>query len=170
MTDSYIKKLFHQKQYPNQCKKNAITFSTAPSEHWGCRGQIPNMHPFGGTNFHSSLARRPTLDSTRGAFTHDVRCFLGIFDLPTYSNQILYKISLFSKICSLIYLGNALGWVERVHAPHIFGTSPFAPADFEASTGCNSDIWKKVQVNISCTYICSTETNYISAESPWSQL
>ena len=34
------------------------------------------------------------------------------------------------------------------------------------TTGCKSDIWKKVQVNISCTYICSTETNYTSAEIP----
>ena len=43
-----------------------------------------------------------------GAFTYDVRCFLGNFDLPTYPirpNQILYYISLFSKIrCSLAYL------------------------------------------------------------------
>ena len=31
--------------------------------------------------------------------------FFGIFDLPTYPNQILYYISLFSKIrCSLTYL------------------------------------------------------------------
>ena len=36
--------------------------------------------------------------SSWGAFTYDVRCFLGIFDLPTYPNQILYYISLFSKI------------------------------------------------------------------------
>ena len=34
----------------------------------------------------------------KGAFTYDVRCFLGSFDLPTYPNQILYYISLFSKI------------------------------------------------------------------------
>ena len=34
----------------------------------------------------------------RGAFTYDIRCFLGIFDLPTYPNQILYYISIFSKI------------------------------------------------------------------------
>ena len=33
-------------------------------------------------------------------------------------------------------------------------------------TGCNSDIWKKVQVNIYCNYIGSTETNDKSAESP----
>ena len=32
------------------------------------------------------------------AFIYDVRCFLGISDLPTYPNQILYYISLFSKI------------------------------------------------------------------------
>ena len=42
---------------------------------------------------------------TKGAFTYDVRWFFGIFDLPTYPNQILYYISLFSKIrCSLTYL------------------------------------------------------------------
>ena len=36
------------------------------------------------------------------AFTYDVRCFLCIFDLPIYPNQILYCISLFIKIrCSL---------------------------------------------------------------------
>ena len=41
----------------------------------------------------------------KGAFRYDVRCFGGIFDLPTYPNQILYYISLFSKIrCSLTYL------------------------------------------------------------------
>ena len=41
----------------------------------------------------------------KGAFTYDVRCFGGIFDLPTYPNQILYYISLCSKIrCSLTYL------------------------------------------------------------------
>ena len=36
----------------------------------------------------------------KGAFTYDVRCFWGIFDLPTYPNQILYYmyISLFSEI------------------------------------------------------------------------
>ena len=39
------------------------------------------------------------------AFIYDVRCFLGISDLPTYPNQILYYISLCSKIrCSLTYL------------------------------------------------------------------
>jgi hypothetical protein len=42
---------------------------------------------------------------TKGAFTYDVRCFGGIFDLPTYPNQMLYYISLFSQIrCSLTYL------------------------------------------------------------------
>ena len=46
---------------------------------------------------------RPIL--SKGAFTYDVRCFLGIFDLPTYHNQMVYYISLFSKIrCSLTYL------------------------------------------------------------------
>ena len=40
-----------------------------------------------------------------GAFIYDVRCFLGIFDLPTYPNQMVYYIGLFSKIrCSLTYL------------------------------------------------------------------
>ena len=40
-----------------------------------------------------------------GAFTYDVRWFWGISDLPTYPHQILYYISLFSKIrCSLTYL------------------------------------------------------------------
>ena len=29
-----------------------------------------------------------------GAFTYDVRCFLGTFDLPTYPNQMIYYISL----------------------------------------------------------------------------
>ena len=33
-------------------------------------------------------------------------------------------------------------------------------------TGCKSDIWKKVQVNIYYIYITSTETNDTSAESP----
>ena len=38
------------------------------------------------------------LKNTVGALTYDVRCFWGIFDLPTYPNQILYYISLFSRI------------------------------------------------------------------------
>ena len=43
----------------------------------------------------------------KGAFTYDVRCFRGIFDLCTYLNQILIYISLFSKIrCSLTYLSS----------------------------------------------------------------
>ena len=43
------------------------------------------------------------------SFTYDVRCFLGIFDLPTYPNQILYYISLFNKIrFSLTYLPKIL--------------------------------------------------------------
>ena len=33
----------------------------------------------------------------KGAFTYDVICFGGIFDLPTFPNQILYFISSFSK-------------------------------------------------------------------------
>ena len=35
---------------------------------------------------------------SKRAFTYDVRCFSSIFDLPTYPHQILYCISLFSKI------------------------------------------------------------------------
>ena len=36
----------------------------------------------------------------KGAFTYECQMFWGIFDLPTYPNQILYYmyISLFSKI------------------------------------------------------------------------
>ena len=41
---------------------------------------------------------RQTLRLPKGAFIYDVRCFSGIFDLPTYPHQILYYISLFSKI------------------------------------------------------------------------
>ena len=41
----------------------------------------------------------------KGAFIYDVRCFLVIFNLPTYPHQILYYISLFIKIrWSLTYL------------------------------------------------------------------
>ena len=40
-----------------------------------------------------------------GASTYDVRWFWVIFDLPTYPNQMIYYISLFSKIrWSLTYL------------------------------------------------------------------
>jgi hypothetical protein len=55
----------------------------------------------------------------RGAFKYDVRCFLGIFDLPTYPNQILYYISIFSKIrCSLTYLPYLLkNLTSHVNAP-----------------------------------------------------
>ena len=46
-----------------------------------------------------------TRGTDQGAFIYDVRCFLGISDIPTYPNQILYYISLCSKIrCSLTYL------------------------------------------------------------------
>ena len=38
----------------------------------------------------------PKLD--KGAFIYDVRCFTGIFDLPTYPHQILYYISLIIQI------------------------------------------------------------------------
>ena len=30
--------------------------------------------------------------SHMGAFTYDGRCFLGIFDLPTYPNQMVYYL------------------------------------------------------------------------------
>ena len=40
------------------------------------------------------------------------------------------------------------------------------PNAMAVCTGCNSNIWKKVQVNIYCNYIGSTETNNKSAESP----
>ena len=41
----------------------------------------------------------------KGAFIYDVRCFWGIFDLPTYPNQMVYYIGLIGKIrCSLTYL------------------------------------------------------------------
>ena len=41
----------------------------------------------------------------KGAFIYDVRWFWCIFDLPTYPHQMLYYISLFSKIrWSLTYL------------------------------------------------------------------
>ena len=47
-----------------------------------------------GTNF----------EDAKVGFTYDVRCFLDIFDLPTYPNPMLYYISLFSKIrCTLTY-------------------------------------------------------------------
>ena len=36
---------------------------------------------------------------------------------------------------------------------------------FKKYTECKSDIWKKVQANIYCIYISSTETNDISEES-----
>ena len=36
--------------------------------------------------------------SLKGAFTYDSRYFWCIYDLPTYPNQTLYYISLFSKI------------------------------------------------------------------------
>ena len=54
-----------------------------------------------------------------GAFIYDVRWFLGIFDLPTYPNQILdYYISPFSKIrCSLTYLPKNL--TSYVNAPYV---------------------------------------------------
>ena len=39
------------------------------------------------------------------ASVYDIRCFLGIFDLPTHPNQMVYYMGLFSKIrCSLTYI------------------------------------------------------------------
>ena len=44
---------------------------------------------------------------SKGASTYDVRWFLVIFDLPTYPNQMIYYISLLSKIrWGLTYLLN----------------------------------------------------------------
>ena len=40
------------------------------------------------------LTSTNVLGLTLGAFTYDVRCFWGIFDLPTYPNQMIYYISL----------------------------------------------------------------------------
>ena len=43
------------------------------------------------------LRDRPLIMSLcRGTFTYDVRWFWVIFDLPTYPNQIIYYISLFT--------------------------------------------------------------------------
>ena len=39
-----------------------------------------------------------SLQNPLGASTYDVRLFQVIFDLPTYRNQMIYYISLFSKI------------------------------------------------------------------------
>ena len=44
------------------------------------------------------VEKRTQVEIDKGAFTYDVRYFSGIFDLPTYPHQILYYISLFSKI------------------------------------------------------------------------
>ena len=59
-------------------------------------------------NFHRTTVGRETQATEawgKGAFIYDVRYFSGIFDLPTYPHQILYYISLFSKIrWSLTYL------------------------------------------------------------------
>ena len=53
----------------------------------------------------------------KGAFTYDVRFFWDIFDLPTYPNQILYYISLFSKIhFSLTYI-LPINMTSYVNAP-----------------------------------------------------
>ena len=42
--------------------------------------------------------------STKGAFTYDVRCFWGIFDLPTYPNQKLYYYLVKSDAAGPTYL------------------------------------------------------------------
>ena len=52
---------------------------------------------------------------------------------------------------------NPLFWQSHVFCRPKFQSIP---------TGCKSDIWKKVQVNIYCIYIGTTETNDISAETP----
>ena len=68
----------------------------------GCKGQCSNKHCKCKRNNFSCNSK---CACTRGAFIYDVRCFLGIFDLPTYPHQMFYYISLFSKIrCSLTYL------------------------------------------------------------------
>ena len=63
------------------------------------------------TIFFDKQSQYPTLhcvailNEVHRKYIYDVRCFGGIFDLPTYPNQILYYISLCSEIrCSLTYL------------------------------------------------------------------
>ena len=52
-----------------------------------------------GNSFHNSLHSPMFYLLDKRAFIYDVRCFSGIFDLPTtYPHQILYYIKLFSKI------------------------------------------------------------------------
>jgi hypothetical protein len=56
-------------------------------------------------NLPKKLKKTKITKITKGILGSIRICFLGIFDLPTYPNQILYYISLFSKIrCFLTYL------------------------------------------------------------------
>ena len=53
-----------------------------------------------------------------GAFIYDVRCFLSIFEVCNYPNQMVYYIGLFSKIrCSLTYLPKNL--TSYLNAPYV---------------------------------------------------
>ena len=65
----------------------------------------------------------------KGTFTYDVICFLGIFDLLTYHNKIIYYISLFSKIrCSLTYLKIWRHMWMLPNKPHLTSFfNPFTP-------------------------------------------
>ena len=58
-----------------------------------------------------------SLKINKGAFSYEVRCFLCIFDLPTYTNEMLCYISLYSKIrCRLItYLPKNLTSYVNAH-------------------------------------------------------
>ena len=67
---------------------------------------------------------------------YDVRCFLGISDLPTYPNQILYYISLCSKIrWCLTYLPKNL--TSYVNAPlahlAVHSSNPYDPLQVPAA-------------------------------------
>ena len=59
---------------------------------------------------HQAFSISQPFPSPKEAFKYDVRCLGGIFDLPTYPNQILYYISYF-----LIYRVFKLDLSETKH-------------------------------------------------------
>ena len=110
--------------------------------------QFPILFQSRNGNIYSEISTNSTISlcnysCNKGAFTYDVRYFLGIFDLQTYPNQMVYYISLFSKIrCSLTYLPTQKSDVRDVSAGAT-GATAVAPKFSYTYLG-NIHIWRQI--------------------------
>ena len=91
------------------------------------------------------------------------RWFWDIFDLPTYPNQILYYISLFSKIrCSLTYLPIKAGHALRIW---ICGCSPFYKNELWASKSAGAHSTKSLEIS-GCKRWCPKDLRVCAPAAP----